>query len=154
MASWPVLLTPMTTSSAGNELCVSRCRVTLTWWDELEVYRCRFLLFDDVLWLEAATGAIDPTVVLAAKGTVGVEYATLTFYVDDARMESSETWRTSQFKFVCLLMVGRFPEAEKNLVESPSRIFSNGLTGDIEPVVNEDDTGFPLLPEIGVLVFW
>lgn len=34
-------------------------------------------------------------------------------------------------------MVGRFPEAEKNMVESTCRILSNGLTGDMESAANK-----------------
>lgn len=34
---------------------------------------------------------MDPTVVLTAKGTVGVEFAALTLGIDDARMGSLET---------------------------------------------------------------
>lgn len=73
--------------------CVFRCAASpLPDEDKLDQYRCCFLLLDDVLWLGAATEAIDPTVVLTAKGTVGAEFTSLTLGINDARMRSSETW--------------------------------------------------------------
>lgn len=50
-------------------------------------------------------------------------------------------------------MVGMLLKAEKNLVESPCRILPNGFKGDMESAANENDTGFPQLTEIGILVF-
>ena len=98
------------------------------------------------------TGAIGPTVVLAALYTAGADDATLVLGIDIINV-ASEIGCVPLFNSDCLLVACKLPVKGTNGADPAFNILLIGLRGDIACKVEGKSTGFPELLVIGVLVF-